>query len=196
MKEGESGIVSLSDEELMLRVKGDSPCAFEELVRRYQKRVINIAYRFTSEESASEDVAQEVFCRLWEHRRSYVPSARFSTFLYRVTANFCISEYRSQRRRQEVHIERKEEEADFEFPSEESSPQSGVERGELEEKVKSAVAALPESQRMAVILSRYEGLSYVEIAEVMGTTVEAVKSLLVRARVSLKERLSRFLKEK
>jgi RNA polymerase sigma-70 factor (ECF subfamily) len=197
MKNGKRDVGSLSDEELMLRVKGGCSASFEELVRRHRRCVLNIAYKFTADENSAEDIAQEVFCRIWEHRKTYTPTAKFSTFLYRVTTNFCISEYRSYKRRQEVHIEMRDDETTyFDLPSKEEIPYVEMEKTELAAKVKSAIASLPESQRIALILCKYENLPYSQIAEVMGTTVEAVKSLLVRAKATLREKFSRILKEK
>jgi len=186
---------SLSDVDLMLRVRRGCEESFRELVERHKKTVINIAFRFTADEVVAEDIAQEVFFRIWEHRKSYAPSARFSTYLYRVTMNQCISEYRLRRRHREVHIQPSEDSTYFDLPSDADSPSRNIEENELAEQVKEAVSALPENQRMALILCKFENLPYAEIAAVMGISLEAVKALLVRARATLRRKLSFILKK-
>ena len=187
-------LVELKDEKLMRRAAAGCRRSFEALVRRHVRRAVNIAYRYVQSAAIAEDIAQEAFLRLWRNRSSYRPDARFTTFLYRVIANLCISHHRSASRRPEVHVSPQDEDTTyFSLPSEVEEPLVGLERRELAEAVRAAVAALPGNQRMAFLLLRYQGLSYNEIAEVMDTSVQAVKSLLVRARARLRERLERYL---
>jgi len=184
-----------SDEELMEEVRGGSTAAFETLVRRHSKRAVNLAYRFVGDAALAEDIAQEAFLRVWRNRHRYSPTAKFTTFLYRVVANLCISQHRYHKRHPATFINPPPDETTtyFSFPGGLDNPLEKLRQQELAAAVREAIKTLPENQRLAIILLRYEGLSYDEIATVMGTTVAAVKSLLVRARQNLKERLKPYL---
>lgn len=185
----------LRDEELMEQVKAGSSTAFELLLCRHSKRAVNLAYRFVGDAALAEDIAQEAFLRVWRNRHRYTPSAKFTTFLYRIVANLCISQHRYQTRHPATFVSPPPDETTtyFSFPSGGENPLEKLRQQELAAAVREAIKSLPENQRLAVILLRYEGLSYEEIAEVMGTTVSAVKSLLVRARQNLRERLKPYL---
>ena len=178
------------DVELMLRLKRGDDSAFDGIVRRHQKNVLNLVYRYLGDATHAEDVAQEVFFKVYRARANYEPKAKFSTWLYRVTVNHCLNEIRS----------RKSQPAKMELVDdmlEESAGQEADERlrrQETRQAVKAAIDSLPEHQRMAVILARYEELSYEEIAETMGITLEAVKSVLHRAKETLKEKLAAYVK--
>jgi RNA polymerase sigma-70 factor (ECF subfamily) len=156
--------------------------AFEILVRRHQRKVAGIAVRFLGDPSDAEDVAQEVFLSVWESARRWRPEAKFTTWLYRVTANACLN--RLRRRRPEL-VEGLDGRA-----GDSSSPGDQLERRETIASVEQAVQALPPNQRMALILKRFEGRSHREIAEALETTVPAVESLIQRAYEGLRERLS------
>lgn len=176
------------DVELMLRFqKGDEP-AFEELVRRHTRGVLNLVYRYLGDASRAEDVAQDVFVKVYRARMKYEPKAKFSTWLYRIAVNHCLNEIRSRRSQSAgaTPIDDLLREPSGEHPD------SRLTRAELQRAVKAAIDALPENQRMAVILARYEEMSYEEIAETMGMSLEAVKSVLFRAKENLKQSLARF----
>jgi RNA polymerase sigma-70 factor (ECF subfamily) len=191
------------DVRLMLRVKEDDAGAFEELVRRYQARLVRLMQTIGPQADMAEDLAQETFLRVYRARKRYEPGAKFSTWLFTIAGNVARNAARTLGRRQEV--------SEGDAPRGMDSPSGvgaivstaveasglmptrvaeGTERAEI---VRAAVAALGERQRMALMLSRFENMSYVEIAESMGLTTKAVKSLLSRARVNLKEILQPYI---
>ena len=176
------------DVELMLRFQKGDEQAFEELVRRHTRGVLNLVYRYPADASRAEDVAQDVFVKVYRARMKYEPKAKFSTWLYRIAVNHCLNEIRSRKSQPTgtTPIDDILEEPSGEHPD------SHLSRSELQEAVKSAIDALPENQRMAVILARYEDMSYEEISEAMGMSLEAVKSVLFRAKENLKQSLARF----
>ena len=174
------------DSELLLTfIRGDER-AFEILYERHHPSVLNVAYRMLGDRDSAEDVAQDVLLKIYTSPRSYKPSARLSTWLYRVTCNACIDEIRKRNKSTTIPN-------DLPLSGSEPDPQQSAESNELADAVRKAIASLPENQRAAIVLQRYEGLSYQEIAEVLKTSVPAVESLLSRAKESLKSRLSAFI---
>ena len=176
------------DVDLMLRVRDGDEGAFEELVRRHTRTVLNLIYRYVGDASLADDVAQEVFVKVYRFRDRYEPKARFSTWLYRITVNHCLNEIRSRRNRPTASAPAEEL---LEQP-EGVSPDERMRRMELREAVRAALDALPSNQRMAVLLARYEELSYTEIAATLGLSLEAVKSLLFRAKENLQQSLAKI----
>lgn len=180
---------------LMLRVKEGDEEAFEELVERHQYRVAGTVAKMLGGDAEAEDVAQQVFVRVWQSRARYSPSAKFTTWLLTIARNLVFNEMRRRRRAHLVPFELDDgehpvrEHPDLRMPS--ASDQ--VLEAELQDAVGRAITSLPEAQRMAVILRRYEEMPYEEIARVLGLTVPAVKSLLFRARTDLKARLKNYL---
>ncbi|QDV63409.1 MULTISPECIES: sigma-70 family RNA polymerase sigma factor [Crateriforma] len=190
------------DVRLMMRVKEDDAAAFETLVRRYQTRLVRMMQHM-GPKGMAEDLAQETFLRVYRARHRYQPGAKFATWLYTIAGNVARNANRSAGRRQEVS------EIDAPLPDQPDQPAtllagtaadaSGlmparmVEKGERAEIVRAAIESLGERQRMALMLSRFENLSYAEIAEAMGMSAKAVKSLLSRARVNLKELLQPYI---
>ena len=184
------------DTRLMLDFVHGDPAAFPALVRRNQDMIFKLAYRYLSDHAEAEDVAQEVFLKVHGAVGAYQPTAKFGTWVYRITVNLCLNRLRANRLRRSVSLESGGEGEEFSVdpaaPAGEAA--SGrLEREEFERKVREAMADLPDSQRTAVLLRRFDELSYEEIAEVMDTSIPAVKSLLARARQSLKSRLTRYL---
>jgi RNA polymerase sigma-70 factor (ECF subfamily) len=144
--------------------------------------------------SEVEDIAQQVFIRVWKSAGRYVPRARFTTWLLKITRNLVFNELRRSKRRSQVPLQA-ELGAD-EIPLREervSTPDAAALENELQEAIDKAIAQLPETQRMAVVLRRYEELSYEQIADVLDLSVPAVKSVLFRARTELRARLSAYL---
>jgi len=170
------------DARLMLSFQQGNVHDFERLIERHHQSVISLAYRFLNDRAAAEDVAQDVFLRLFSSADSYKPTASFTTLLYTITRNACYSELRRRRLRPAAI------DGESDDPPAEAAPDH-LEQAELREAVRAAIASLPHNQRMAVLLRRYEGLSYEQIAAVTGTSVSAVKALLHRARQALKGRL-------
>jgi len=146
--------------------------------------------------SDAEDIAQQVFLRIWRHAKHYRPEAKFTTYLFTIARNLVFNESRRRSRRREVSTEEREESSHLEVEANpDRQPDSELLQAELQRAVDAAIAALPEAQRMAVVLRRYEQMPYEEIAVVLKLSLPAVKSLLFRARAALRESLSGYLGE-
>ncbi len=181
----------LSSEELMPLVGEGDREAFACLMSRHMDMVYRVALRHVGNDAEAEDISQEVFLRVWRKADGYAPSAKFTTWLYTITANICKSQLRSLWRR---HVRLAgAAAAEQDVPASNPTPEENALRSETQAKLRAAMAALPSNQRMALQLKRYEGLSYAEIAEVVGCSVSAVESLLFRANASLKEALMRSM---
>lgn len=187
------------DVRLMLQVRDDDPRAFEELMLRYQNRVVALLAHLTGRPDVAEDLAQDVFLRVYRARKQYVPGAKFSTWLFTIAGNVAANSKRSRARRQEVNLPASTT-GTTTMPIEAMAvaasglmPTRQVDSAEMREAVQQAIASLGERQRMAVLLAKFEHFSYAEIAEIMELTPEAVKSLLSRARGRLREVLEPYL---
>jgi RNA polymerase sigma-70 factor, ECF subfamily len=186
------------DAALMLRVKQGDTAAFTELVERYKQPVMNLAYRTLRDETEAEDLAQTVFVQAWKSAARYQPTAKFSTWLFTIARNLCLNEIRRRKRHPAESLDQTRDDADdqpllqIEDKRIAAAPQELL-RGELEQKVDEAVSALPENQRTALLLCRQEELSYEEIAAVLGCSLSATKSLIHRARETLKAKLKPYL---
>jgi len=188
-----------NEEDLMLMAKianGDER-AFEQLVAKHQQAVIGTIGKMTNHSPETEDIAQQVFLRLWKAASRYKPKAKFTTYLFTITRNLVFNDTRKKTRRRELSIDTDEQNwhDSIADPSSSSRPDQSLAEDELRLQVDKAVADLPETQRLAVILRRYEQMSYDEIAEVLDTSVSAVKSQLFRARKSLRDSLKAYLEE-
>jgi RNA polymerase sigma-70 factor (ECF subfamily) len=183
-----------SDVELMLALKAGDENAFTELVDRHRDAVVNLTYRYLGNKSDAEDLAQEVFLRIYRSRARYEPAAKFTTWLYRVAANACLNEVRDRRRRPTFAAAALDEPGAPATDGRAASPVEEAERSELREQVRAALAELPERQRMALLLNKFHGLGYEEMADALAMTVPAVKSLLVRARENVRRRIEPYLK--
>ncbi|MEY4569775.1 MAG: hypothetical protein RLZZ398_1214 [Verrucomicrobiota bacterium] len=187
---------STIDFALMERIGAGDHEAFRELVERHQRAVIGTVAKMLGNTSESEDIAQQVFLRIWRSANRYRPDAKFTTYLYTITRNLVFNETRRKSRKKEVSSDEREENShQLIAASPDRQPDSELLQAELQQAVNEAIAALPEVQRMAVVLRRYEQLSYEEIAAVLKLSVSAVKSLLFRARTTLRESLSGYLAE-
>ena len=188
----------LSSEDLMVRIaKGDDD-AFEILVNRHQTSVLNLIYRFIGDRTQAKDLAQEVFLRVWQTAKSYEPKAKFTTWTYRIATNLCFNELKAARRRRWFPFYRSEEDNEnaVEDTYSDGSPTAEdlLLAKERSRQISDALQDLPANQRMALILKRYDDLPYEEIARVMGCSVSAIESLLVRAKKNLQEKLKNFRK--
>jgi RNA polymerase sigma-70 factor (ECF subfamily) len=168
--------------------------AFEELVERHQALVAGTVARMLGSNSDVEDIAQQVFIRVWKSARRYKPRAKFTTWLLKITRNLVFNELRRTKRRAQVPLDPGTG-ADEPALKDESNPapDASLLEVELQKAIEEAIMHLPDTQRMALVLRRYEQLSYEQIAEVLDLSVPAVKSVLFRARTELRSRLSKYL---
>ena len=181
---------------LMERIGAGDHQAFRELVERHQNAVIGTVAKMLGNASESEDIAQQVFLRIWRNAKRYRPDAKFTTYLFTITRNLVFNESRRKSRKKEVSSDEREENSNcLVEASPDRQPDAELLQAELQQAVDAAIASLPETQRLAVVLRRYEQLSYEEIAETLELSVSAVKSLLFRARTTLRESLSDYLNE-
>ncbi len=188
------------DVDLMQRVRGGDTGAFRELFAKYGEAVVNFAYRFVNSRSRAEELAQDAFLQIYRARARYEAKARFSTYLYRVATNLCLNELRRfeyqgkteplEGRPLETGEEGSRELADKSLPEVEDLL-AGIETGA---RIKKVLDKLPPNQKSALLLSRVEGLSYQEVAECLETTESAVKSLIFRATLTLREELADLLR--
>ena len=179
----------------MLAYQQGSEAAFDRIVEAYSGQVFSLFTRFLGPVAEREDLVQEVFLRVIRARERWEPKARLSTWLYRIAFNLSVN--RSQRRTPEVSMDLDaggEERREFDDPAA-VQPSEALERGDVVSAVQAAIAELPEAQRMALVLARFEELSLAEIAVVLGSTEKAVKSLVHRAREALRARLTPFLEQ-
>ena len=189
---------------LMLAVQKDDASAFEELMFRFQGRVQSLLRHLIGNRELAEDLTQDVFLRVFRARKSYQPDAKFTTWLFTIANNVALNQLRSQRRKPEIQFGGEGSDSVSEFvsnPAEtmmegsELMPARQLDRSELCEMVRLAVEALNERQRMAVLLNRFEGMSYAEIADVMQISPQAVKSLLCRAHIQLRNLLQKYVQK-
>lgn len=178
----------------MRRIASGDIEAFECLVDEHKTRVVGTVAKMLGDSLEAEDIAQEVFVRVWRSAKRYRPQAKFTTWLMTITRNLVFNELRRRRRKPSEPLDGGEETPPRQFADAGShSPADEALQAELEEVVQQAIAALPESQRLALVLRRYEEMPYEEIAAVLKTSVSSVKSLLFRARSELKQSLRRYL---
>jgi RNA polymerase sigma-70 factor (ECF subfamily) len=182
------------DIRLMGLVSAGDDRAFEDLVERHQRLVVGTVGRMLGTNSDAEDIAQQVFVRVWKNAKRYEPRAKFTTWLLKITRNLVFNELRRRARHPAVPLQSETGEEERPIKDEHVvAPDASLLEQELQQAVDAAIANLPETQRMAVVLRRYEELSYEEIAETLEQSVSAVKSLLFRARTELRESLKRYL---
>ena len=177
---------------LMLRVRGNDEAAFRELVEATEDRVYGTIVKMLGGVEGAEDLAQKVYLRIWQARGRYEPTAKFSTWMFSIVRRLVLNERRGRARRGAVFYEPTVE-ASVPEVSGGVSPSAEAAAGELAQAIDAALADLPEEQRTAIILRRYEEMPYEDIATVLDTTVPAVKSLLFRARQTLRVKLNEWL---
>lgn len=182
----------------MARVKEGDTAAFQELVEIHQHRVIGTVARMLGDDAEAEDVAQQVFVRVWRSAARYEPSAKFTTWLFTITRNLVFNELRRRARHATIPLEEPREPGDDEPRTQLADervklPDATLLDEEMMDAIQRAIDELPEAQRMAIVLRRYEETPYEEIAAILDLSVPAVKSLLFRARTELREKLRRYL---
>ncbi len=187
---------------LMLRVQQDDATAYEELVNRWQARIRRLMDSWVRDKDLAEDLAQEVFLRVYRSRKSYQPAAKFGTWIIRIANNVANNAVRDRSRRREysppMNADNQRQPPGLDQLAVEKSaamPVRRLDQFERSEMVRQAMLSLNERQRTAMTLSKFEGLSYQEIADAMETSTKAVKSLLSRGRVALKVLLEPYLAE-
>lgn len=179
---------------LMMRVRDGDMKAFERLVELNQRAVIGTVARMLNNLDDAHDIAQQVFVRVWRSAERYEPSAKFTTWLFTITRNLVFNEMRRRSRKREQSLEAQAEEHHHDHAApERHNPDAAVQQAELELAIDRAIQSLPEKQRLAVSLRRYEDMPYEEICAILGMSLPAVKSLLFRARNDLKEKLAGYL---
>ena len=194
--------ISLRDPDvrLMLRAKEGDEGAFEELVLNYQDRLVHIFFHLVGNQETAEDLAQETFLRIYRARHGYVPTAQFSTWLFKIATNLASNSRRTKGRRKEVDINSGDDDSsprqEEQLLSEKSAlmPTRQFDHKEMTQIVQLALGSLNERQRLAVLLHKYEEMSYADIAATMEITEVAVKSLLSRARDALRQKLEDYVK--
>ena len=196
----DSGYLHDPEVQLMLRAKQGDDGAFTQLVKAYQDRLTNIFFHMLQSQEAAEDLAQDVFLRIYRARHGYLPTARFSTWLFRIANNLASNSRRAKGRRKEVNLAGSESGPLGVRPTEQLAteksglmPNRQLDRRELQTVVQQAMEQLNERQRMAVLLHKYEDMSYEDIADAMEVTSTAVKSLLSRARENLRTALEPYM---
>ncbi len=189
--------ISDADVGLMLKFKEGDKSAFEALLDKYHNQIINFIHRFIGDKVESEDLAQEVFLRVYRSACDYAPKAKFSTWVYKIAKNLALNELRRRKLHGLFSLEWMLSTEEGEIPWQQIDENNAGARAELEKKdlitaVKKAIDCLPVNQKLAVVLRRYDDLPYSEIAKVIGCSESAVKSLLNRAKETLKERLKLY----
>ena len=183
----------------MLQVRNDTASAFEALMERYQNRLVGVLYHLVGSLEEAEDLTQDTFLRIYKSRKGYRPRAKFSTWLFTIANHLALNHMRRQNRRPAVTLGRGSDGALDIAPtgrklgSRETTASSQVRKIELSEVVQDALRTLGDDQRLAVLLNKFEGMSYGEIGEIMNRSPAAVKSLLARARNELREQLSPYM---
>jgi RNA polymerase sigma-70 factor (ECF subfamily) len=196
-----SALMALRDPDirLMLRVRDDDAAAFAELVERFQHRLVAVMNHLVGHPDEAEDLAQEVFLRVYRIRKKYRPKAKFSTWLFTIANNLALNALRDRQRRPVVPLEVRESgplgprPAEALAPTRDQPPTHNLQQQELAEVIRGALDELNERQRVAIVLNKFEDMNYADIAEVMGLSTKAVKSLLSRARSKLREALQGYI---
>jgi len=182
------------DVRLMRLVAGGDTAALEQLIERHQTLVAGTVARMLGSNSEVEDIAQQVFIRVWKSAGRYVARAKFTTWLLKITRNLVFNEMRRAKRHPHLPMQLEPQAEEIPLKDETTAtPDANFLQAELQAEIEKAITLLPDTQRMALVLRRYEELSYEEISEVLDLSVPAVKSLLFRARTELRERLSQYL---
>ncbi len=193
-----AGPDSQSDADIMLRVKAGDQSAFEYLVQKYRRPMVSFMYRMARNSAIAEDLAQEVFLRVYRSRETYEASAKFSTWLYRIATNLAVNHARDTRHeRPEVQVSLDEPDDDtgtrLELPDASLNAEQQMVRRERLLAIRRKIEALPEQQRLAVIMHKYQQMDYKQIADVLKKSESATKSLLFRAYETLRDQLKEFI---
>jgi RNA polymerase sigma-70 factor (ECF subfamily) len=192
------GAEAYTDAEVMLRVKAGDESAFDYLVQKYRRPLVSFMYRMARNTAAAEDLAQEVFLRVYRSRQTYEASAKFTTWLYRIATNLAVNHARDTRHeRPEVTVSLDEPDEEtgttLDVPDTKVTVEESLVRRERMLAIRAKVEALPERQKLAVIMHKYQQMDYKQIADVLKLSESATKSLLFRAYETLREQLKEFV---
>jgi RNA polymerase sigma-70 factor (ECF subfamily) len=188
----------LSDAQVMLRVKAGDESAFDYLVQKYRRPMLGFMYRMAHNSAVAEDLAQEVFLRVYRSRENYEASAKFTTWLYRIASNLAVNharDTRHERPENTVSLDEPDHETGLtmDVPDDSLSAEESIVRRERLAAIRQRVQALPERQRIAVIMHKYQQMDYRQIADVLKLSESAIKSLLFRAYETLRVQLKEFV---
>jgi len=193
-----AGVESYTDAEIMLRVKAGDQSAFDYLVQKYRRPLVSFMFRMARNSAAAEDLAQEVFLRVYRSRQTYEASAKFTTWLYRIATNLAVNHARDTRHERPevtVSLDEPDEESGttLDVPDSNIGAEEALVRRERMLAIRAKVEALPERQRLAVVMHKYQQMDYKQIADVLKLSESATKSLLFRAYQTLREQLKEFV---
>jgi RNA polymerase sigma-70 factor (ECF subfamily) len=198
--EGESPLSgdALSDAQIMLQVKAGDDSAVEYLVQKYRRPMVNFMFRMAHNNAAAEDLAQEVFLRVYRSRESYEASAKFTTWLYRIATNLAVNharDTRHERPENTVSLDEPDQESGhtLDLPDRTPSAEEAIVRRERVAAIRQRVQALPERQRIAVVMHKYQQMEYRQIADVLRLSESATKSFLFLAYETLRDQLKEFV---
>jgi len=195
---GDPSAEASGDAEVMLRVKAGDDSAFAYLVQKYRRAMVSFMYRMAHNPAVAEDLAQEVFLRVYRSRENYEASAKFSTWLYRIATNLAVNyarDTRHERPENIVSIDEKDDDTGLtvDLPDASLTAEEAILRRERMAAIRQKVQQLPERQRMAVIMHKYQQMDYRQIAQVLKLSESATKSLLFRAYETLRVQLKEFI---
>lgn len=187
-----------SDADFMLRAKAGDDSAFEYLVHKHRRAIVSFMFRMAHNSAVAEDLAQEVFLRVYRSRGNYEASAKFTTWLYRIATNLAVNHARDTRHERPenvVSLDEKDEDTgqSVDLPDKSLSAEEKIVRRERMAAIRQRVQALPERQRTAVLMHKYQQMDYKQISEVLKLSESATKSLLFRAYQTLREQLKEFV---
>jgi RNA polymerase sigma-70 factor (ECF subfamily) len=188
----------LDDAAIMLELRAGNMAGFDFLIQKYRKPIIHFMYRMVHNQAIAEELAQEVFLRVYRSRETYRAEARFSTWLYRIATNLGVNHARDtkqERYASTIHLDEVDQETGTTPDVADSAigAETSMLRDERMKAIRQYVLALPERQRMAVLMHKYEGMDYKQIGEVLKLSESATKSLLFRAYQTLREKLKTFV---
>jgi RNA polymerase sigma-70 factor (ECF subfamily) len=182
--------------QLMLRFQRGEESAFQEIFEAYKTPIINFIYRFCQDYRVAEELSQEVFLRIFKSASSYKPEAMFSTFIYRIATNICLNEIRTGKYKYELNLQNVASRVDIKEPeavdkTTETKTDDNIVQNERHQAIRDAIIKLPEKQRIVLLFSVYDQLSYKEIGERLGCSEGAVKSIIHRAKIFIREILNK-----
>jgi RNA polymerase sigma-70 factor (ECF subfamily) len=196
--QGSAHFPEMEDSAIMLELRAGNMSGFDFLIQKYRRPIVNFMYRMVRNQAVAEELAQEVFLRVYRSRETYRAEARFSTWLYRIATNLGVNyarDTRHERTASTIYLDETDSETGTTPDVADSTPgaEAGLLRRERLNAIRQHVLALPERQRMAVLMHKYEGMDYKQIGDVLKLSESATKSLLFRAYQTLRDKLKEFV---